>query len=106
MYYSPDNLLWLLLLATVAWYIWANMAAKEHVRRAATNHCKQLGVQLLDDTVVLVRTRLKRNRRGQISLQRSYEFEFTSTGEHRYSGVAILHGRRIEQLQLSPHHLS
>ncbi|WP_299584746.1 DUF3301 domain-containing protein [uncultured Microbulbifer sp.] len=106
MYYSPGDLLWFLLLAAAAWYIWANMAAKEQVKRAASNHCKQLGVQLLDDTVLLIRTRLKRDRRGQISLQRHYEFEFTSTGEHRYSGVAVLHGRRVEQLQLSPHHLS
>lgn len=106
MYYSLSDLFWFFLLALGGWYLWAGMAAKDQVRRAATEHCKQMGVQLLDDTVVLARTRLKRDRRGQVRLQRSYEFEFTSTGEHRYAGVAVLHGRRITQIQLSPHHLA
>lgn len=106
MYYSLSDLLWLFLLALVGWYFWAGMAAKEQVRRAARSHCDQLGVQLLDDTVVLVRTRLKRDSRGQVRLLRNFEFEFTSTGEHRYAGIATLHGRRITQIQLSPHHLA
>ncbi|WP_323844881.1 DUF3301 domain-containing protein [Microbulbifer magnicolonia] len=106
MYYSLSDLFWLFLLGLGGWYFWAGMAAKEQVRRAATDHCRQLGVQLLDDTVALARTRLKRDGRGQVRLQRSYEFEFTSTGEHRYSGIAVLHGRRITQIQLSAHHLA
>lgn len=105
MYYSLGDLLWIFALILGGWYLWAGLAAKERVRKAASRHCEQLGVQLLDDTVVLVRTRLKRDSRGQVRLQRSYEFEFTSTGEHRYSGIAILHGQRIVQIQLSPHHL-
>ncbi|WP_346836949.1 DUF3301 domain-containing protein [Microbulbifer sp. SAOS-129_SWC] len=105
MYYSLGDLLWVFALILVGWHLWAGLAAKEQVRKATRKHCEQLGVQLLDDTVVLTRTRLKRDRRGQIRLQRSYEFEFTSTGEHRYAGIAILHGRRITQIQLAPHHL-
>ncbi|WP_250461903.1 DUF3301 domain-containing protein [Microbulbifer litoralis] len=106
MYYSLGDLLWIFALFLGGWYLWTGMAAKEQVRRAATEHCRQLGVQLLDDTVALARTRLKRDNRGQVRLQRSYEFEFTSTGEHRYAGIAVLHGRRIAQIQLSPHHLA
>ncbi|WP_237065739.1 DUF3301 domain-containing protein [Microbulbifer guangxiensis] len=106
MLYSLSDLFWLFLLALVGWYLWNGMAAKEQVRRAAARHCMQLGVQLLDDTVVLVRTRLRRDDRGQLRLQRNYEFEFTSTGERRYSGVVTLHGQRITQMQLSPHHLA
>ncbi|WP_444942292.1 DUF3301 domain-containing protein [Microbulbifer sp. ZKSA004] len=106
MYYTLSDILWLSLFFVVLWYIWASMAAKEHVRRAASDHCRQLGVQLLDDTVLLVRTRVKKDKRGFFSLHRSYKFEFTSTGEHRYSGTAVLHGNRIQQLQLAPHHVS
>ncbi|MGL6161427.1 DUF3301 domain-containing protein [Microbulbifer sp.] len=106
MYYSLSDLFWLFLFVLAGWYLWAGMAAKEQARRAAASHCAQLGVQLLDDTVALMRTRLKRDSRGQVRLQRSYEFEFTSTGEHRYAGIAVLHGRRITQIQLSPHHLA
>ncbi|WNZ57754.1 DUF3301 domain-containing protein [Microbulbifer sp. MKSA007] len=64
MYYTLSDILWLSLFFVVLWYIWASMAAKEHVRRAASDHCRQLGVQLLDDTVLLVRTRIKKDKRG------------------------------------------
>jgi hypothetical protein len=106
MFYSLSDLVWIFLLALGGWYLWAGMAAKEQMRRATAAHCAQLGVQLLDDTVVLCRTRLKRDNRGQVRLLRSYEFEFTSTGERRYTGVATLHGRRITQIQLAPYHLA
>ncbi|WP_255874295.1 DUF3301 domain-containing protein [Microbulbifer elongatus] len=105
MYYSLGDLFWISLLALPAWYFWAGMAAKDRVRRIVKDHCAKTGVQLLDDTVMLNRTRLKRDRRGHVRLQRQYEFEFTSTGERRYSGIAVLHGQRITQIQLSPFHM-
>ncbi|GAA5523778.1 hypothetical protein Maes01_00327 [Microbulbifer aestuariivivens] len=106
MVYSLSDLVWVFLLALGVWYFWHGMAAKELVRRAAHKHCAELGVQLLDDTVVLKRTRLRRDRAGLLRLQRTYEFEFTSTGEHRYSGSVVLHGQRIAQMQLAPHHMA
>ncbi|MBB5209877.1 DUF3301 domain-containing protein [Microbulbifer hydrolyticus] len=106
MYYSLGDLFWIFLLGLAAWYFWAGMAAKERVRRIVKRHCADTGVQLLDDTVMLVRTRVRRDRSGQVRLQRKYEFEFTSTGERRYSGIAVLHGQRVSQIQLSPFHMS
>ncbi|QKX18787.1 DUF3301 domain-containing protein [Microbulbifer sp. YPW1] len=106
MYYSLGDLVWLFLIGLAAWYFWAGMAAKDRVRRIVKSHCADTGVQLLDDTVMLARTRLKRDRSGQVRLQRQYEFEFTSTGERRYGGVAVLHGQRVSQIQLSPFHMS
>ncbi|GAB2527186.1 DUF3301 domain-containing protein [Microbulbifer agarilyticus] len=105
MYYSLGDLIWIFLLALPAWYFWAGMAAKDRVRRIVKDHCMKTGVQLLDDTVMLDRTRIKRDRHGQLRIQRRYEFEFTSTGERRYEGFAVLHGQRITQIQLSPFHL-
>ncbi|WP_105101442.1 DUF3301 domain-containing protein [Microbulbifer pacificus] len=106
MYYSLGDLLWLFLLALAGWYFWSGMAAKDRVRRIVKAHCTDSGIQLLDDTVMLVRTRLKRDKSGQVRLLRQYEFEFTSTGERRYSGIAVLHGQRVSQIQLSPFHLA
>lgn len=106
MYYSLGDLFWLFLLILAAWYFWAGMAAKDRVRRIVKTHCAESGIQLLDDTVMLVRTRLKRDKSGQVRLLRQYEFEFTSTGERRYSGIAVLHGQRVNQIQLSPFHLA
>ena len=96
----------LFLLILAAWYFWAGMAAKDRVRRIVKAHCAETGVQLLDDTVMLSRTRLKRDKSGQVRLLRQYEFEFTSTGERRYSGIAVLHGQRVTQIQLSPFHMA
>ena len=106
MYYSLGDLFWLFLLGIVGWYFWSGMAAKDRVRKIVKAHCAETGVQLLDDTVMLIRTRLKRDRSGQVRLQRQYEFEFTSTGERRYSGIAVLHGQKVRQIQLSPFHLA
>ncbi|WP_377563529.1 DUF3301 domain-containing protein [Microbulbifer celer] len=100
------DLIWLFLLAVVGYYLWSGMAAKDRVRRIVKAHCAETGVQLLDDTVMLVRTRIKRDTRGQVRLLRQYEFEFTSTGERRYSGIAVLHGQKVRQIQLSPYHLA
>ena len=106
MYYSLGDLIWVFLLLLGGWYLWAGMAAKDRVRQIVKAHCAETGVQLLDDTVMLARTRLKRDRSGQVRLYRQYEFEFTSTGERRYGGIAVLHGQRITQIQLSPYHLA
>ncbi|MCX2784332.1 DUF3301 domain-containing protein [Microbulbifer thermotolerans] len=105
MFYSLSDLFWLFLPTLAVGYLWTGMAAKEQVRRVAARYCREQGLQLLDDTVALTRTRLKRDERGQLRLHRSYGFEFTSTGEYRYAGTVVLHGRRITRIQLSPYHV-
>ncbi|MEE8057973.1 MAG: DUF3301 domain-containing protein, partial [Pseudomonadales bacterium] len=69
-------------------------------------YCKKMDVQLLDDGLVLRGFWLKRDSRGSIHLWRSYNFEFTSTGNDRYSGQIILLGRFVENIHLDPHRLN
>lgn len=83
---------------------WINaQRIKEVVLSAAKTYCDKMGVQLLDDSVVLKRLWLKRDSRGQMRLWRHFQFEFSSTGDERYLGSVEILGRRIKNLQLAPH---
>lgn len=56
--------------------------ARFHARRA----CKDLRVQLLDQTVALHRTQLSRQRSGRLGIERYFRFEFSETGNDRNRG--------------------
>lgn len=62
--------------------------------------CQQLQLQLLDDTVTLVRFRLKRNRHGWLTIQRVYHFEFFAGGDSRRPGIIIMCGNALEEIEL------
>jgi hypothetical protein len=61
-------------------------------------------LQLLDESVGLRALWLKRDTDGRIRLWRRYTFEFSSTGEDRYSGKVITLGKKVTDLHLDPHH--
>ena len=87
--------------------LWWNAQGVKQVALDATRaYCKKMDVQLLDDGVVLRGFWLKRDNRGSIRLWRSYNFEFTSTGNDRYAGQIILLGRLVENIHLEPHRLN
>ena len=57
-------------------------------------------MQLLDDTVVLERLWLRRDRAGRLKLERLYLFEFTDTGQRRQVGSVLLVGWRVEVVHM------
>jgi hypothetical protein len=91
------------LVAIAVVYWWRALAAREVALSAARRECERLGLQLLDDTVALRGLWMKRNRRGQQSLWRAYQFEFSVTGGERYLGRVIMLSDRVEQIDLPPH---
>ncbi|MDO3388563.1 DUF3301 domain-containing protein [Gilvimarinus sp. SDUM040013] len=95
--------IWFFVVVAVGYYWWRALMAKEVAFSAATRHCKEMGVQMLDQSVYLRRLWFKRNSKGALSLWRAFYFEFTSTGSDRYSGRVLMLGRRIEQVELEPH---
>ncbi|HIF54400.1 MAG TPA: DUF3301 domain-containing protein, partial [Methylococcaceae bacterium] len=48
---------------------------------------------------------LKRNEQGKFMGWRSYQFEFTSTGEERYHGKVIMLGRQVINIQLDAYRI-
>lgn len=99
------DVFWLTLLLSVCYYAWHAHGMKETALAATRKYCRQMDVELLDDTVVLRGFWLKRDGSGRLHMWRSFLFEFTSTGEERYSGRIVLLGNRVEDIQLEPHRL-
>jgi len=93
----------LLAIAAALAYWLDGMRSRERVREAALRACRQAELQLLDDTVELVRVRLRRDARGRLALCREYRFEFTDDGDRRHRGTASLIGRQHVQLTLGEH---
>lgn len=99
------DLFWLFALLGACHYWWKAHGMKEMALAATRNYCRKVDVELLDDTVVLRGFWLKRDQSGRLRMWRSYLFEFTTTGEERYSGRIILLGGRVESIQLETHRL-
>jgi hypothetical protein len=79
--------LFLLIGVFCLFWLWLETTkARELARRYAGRACKELGVQLLDQTVALRRSRLIRGSRGSLTIERYFRFEFSESGNDRNSG--------------------
>lgn len=93
----------LLALTTVGMLLWLwseNLRAREHVLRTCAAACRELDVQLLDQTVALSRLSLGWVPPRGLILQRSYSFEFSTDGVDRCQGRVGLWGGRIEYVHM------
>ena len=90
-------------LVGIGMLIWQNAGFRDRAIRQAKQHCEHMNVQLLDDTISLLKVRPAKDRRGNWAISRHYEFEFTATGDRRYRGRMTLHGIRLESVELEPH---
>lgn len=84
--------------------LWLHMqTVRELALSAARRHCREMGVQFLDGTVVLSGVRLRRNYSGSVALAQRFQFEFTVHGDRRYRGETVFLGKRQVSMQLEPH---
>ena len=90
-----NSILVLIVLATVVWLWQLNLRYRELAIRLVKNVCTEMNLQLLDQTVALVRFSLSRDTDGRIAGVRRYSFEVSSNGADRFSGSIILHGVRL-----------
>lgn len=97
---SPYEVVALLVLLVLVGYWLEAMRGRETARIAALRACREAQVQLLDDTVELVRLRLRRDAHGRLGPYREYRFEFTADGVARFRGTLVLQGRRVVRLEL------
>ena len=94
------ELIYLALVVLPVWYWYGAAQAREQVVVAARLACERHGLLLLDETVLLERQRLCRDRNGRTRLRREYSFEFSAEGELRRRGTVVLFGGRILDLRL------
>lgn len=97
------HLFWLFFVGFAVWYWWRAKAIKDFVLQAAGRYCKSMDVMLLDDAVYLRGLWFKRDDQGRLRVWRRFLFDFTSTGEERYTGRVIMLGNKILNMELEPH---
>ncbi len=99
------NILILIIVGLLAWYLWVSLRSTEQARFMGREACERQQLLFLDESVVLIRTRLRRNSKGRILFNRCYAFEFTSDGSTRYQGHITLMGKQVESIEMEPHRL-
>ena len=100
-----STLLFLILLILGAGVWWYLSDTREMALREAKRYCYEMQVQFLDGSVMSDGVRLIRNSSDRLQLVQRFRFEFTTTGEQRYSGLTELVGRRVIKMELEPHRL-
>ena len=90
----------LVLFGALAWYWYAGMQVREQAIAVGRRACGESGLQFLDESVALSKTRFARNSSGQLQFLRDYRFEFSDTGNNRRPGVIRMLGNRVEWVSL------
>ncbi len=90
-----DSLLFLALLAAIAWFWFDSLRAHEIAKGTIKQLCAYYQLQLVDDTVSLKRMQIQRATQKsavRFYLLRTYQFEFSPDGNELVQGVLLMHG--------------
>lgn len=87
-------------LGFIGWFFWRQLAIRELALKHALAVCEQQDLQLLDQSIGLSGMGFKRRPSGSVCLTRRYQFEFTRTGERRYSGRIVMAGLTVIATEL------
>lgn len=94
-----DASLFLVLLAFPAFAFWSSgRDAAERAAEYGRLSCQRAGVQWLDQSVHLVRIRLRRNGEGRLGWERQFRYEYSTLGADRHAGLITLIGRELVAL--------
>ena len=94
------EILLVLLLGAVAWFWLDSLKVREAAIDAARTACTVDGLMLLDDTVAVSHMAFARNENGRLTLKRTYDFEYSDTGDNRRKGSVMLVGRHVVLLNV------
>lgn len=100
---SLSNLALIFILFLLAYSIWQHLDARRLAQRSAKNYCDKVGVQFLDQNVILRGLSIARSPRSLFALRRQFGFEFSSVGDRRYIGFITLLGQRVVDVELEPY---
>jgi hypothetical protein len=103
--FSLTKLLLLILAGVIAVYWWQSGLFKGRARELAIAHCRQLDLQLLDQSMVITGLWPSRSGSGKIEFRRTYQFEFSSIGDRRYQGLLVMQGLRLKSIELETYKL-
>jgi hypothetical protein len=94
------ELILVVVLVALSWLWLDSLKVREAAVKAARAACESEGLMLLDDTVAIASVKLGRDGDGHLKLQRTYDFEYSDTGDNRRSGSVVLLGRRVVLLNV------
>ena len=95
----------LILLGLVLLYWWHSGVYKGRARLLTEQHCREYGLQLLDQSMGIGGLWPGRKADGRWDLYRTYHFEFTSTGDQRYQGIVVLLGMQLISIEFETYKL-
>ena len=76
--------------------LWAtNTRARDLALTTLKSHCKQQGIQLLDDMIYLQKLRISGWGSGKLCFKRGYRFDYSHGGEGRHQGALIQQGYEV-----------
>jgi len=90
----------LLIISLLTWFWFDTLKSRERAKFISKQSCRELKLQLLDDTIALIRIRLKRNNHGKLIVQRLYQFEFDDGNNQRQTGRILMRGISLEMLEM------
>lgn len=93
------------LVAGIGIFVWLQINVTRMARLHARNYCERVGVQFLDQNVVIKSMRPVASTRSLFALKRRYQFEFATVGDRRYTGVVTMVGPVLEGVELEPYKL-
>ena len=99
------NILLMLLVGFVLHYWWQSGEYKSRALAIALQHCQQLNLQLLDQSMVIRGYWPVRTESRLWVIRRTYQFEFTSTGQQRYRGSLVLLDFKLDSMNLDAYQL-
>jgi len=95
-----ETLIYLLLLALVAWFWLDSLRSREIATHTCKAVCRRDQLQFLDDTVSLQHIGLGRDAKGTVRVRRAYGFEYATSGDHRYRGLVVMLGSQLQVLRM------
>ncbi len=95
-----NALTFLFALAILVWFWQNSLRFREYAVQKCKTVCRDMNLQLLDETVALHKFTLSRDRFRVIKILRRYHFEFSLQGYDRYEGSITFMGQDIDHIQL------
>lgn len=99
MNYSLQDVLIVMLLAAACYWWWRSLGIKDLVMVQTRLYCKQLGYQLLDQSLVFRGWRLVRDGKRR-RFCRHYTFDISTNGENRFHGEVSVWKRNVVRILL------
>ncbi len=84
------------------WFWMDSMRAREAALDAGRRACAAERVQLLDWTVAVRKMSVARDEEGRLRIRRTYDFEYSDTGDNRMKGAITLIGNQLIAVHIPP----